>query len=84
MVALSLVPDPLEPGALDLFVLIAVSLRDDAVSAYFPFVEKVARDLGARRIRFRSSRPGWCRSLSNRWRLSHVEYVTEVQDGEVR
>ena len=62
-------------GRLDLFVQLAVSSRGDgAVSTYLPFVEKVARDLGAKKVRFRSKRPGWFRRLDARWRVSHVEF----------
>ena len=69
-------------GRLDLFVQLAVSsLSDGAVSTYLPFVEKVARDLKATKVRFRSRRRGWTKALDARWRLSHVEYELDVSDG---
>ena len=78
VVALSLVPSL--SGELDLFCRVAVSYGPsrDAVSAHLPFLEKIARELGAKRIRFRSARRGWGRMLGSRWRMTHVEYETEV------
>lgn len=77
--ALSLAPSP--DGGNDLFVRMAVSFAPttNAVEQHLPFVERVARDMKARTIRFRSARRGWERALTDRWSVAHVEYQTEVQ-----
>jgi hypothetical protein len=79
VVGLSLLPS--EDGKLDLFCRLAVSFSASrsAVSDHLPFLEKIARDLKASRIRFRSARRGWERALASRWHVAHVEYVTEVE-----
>ena len=76
---LSLAPNP--DGGVDLFVRLAVSLRADAdvVGTHEPFLQKVATDLGASWIRFRSSRRGFERALGSHWAVAHVEYATKVE-----
>ncbi len=68
-------------GKVDLFCRLAVSFgpSHDAVATHLPFLEKVAKDLGATRIRFRTRRRGFERALPSRWHVAHVEYVTEVE-----
>jgi len=77
--ALSLAPSP--GGGNDLFVRLAVSFAPtkNAVEEHLPFVERVARDMKAKSIRFRSARRGWERHLTDRWSVAHVEYQTEVR-----
>jgi len=52
----------------------------NAVAHILPDLRRIASDLGAKSIRFRSARPGWLRtmSLGPGWKVSHVEYCTEV------
>jgi len=62
-----------------LFVRLAMSLSGTtAMHDHMPFIEQVARDLGAKSIRFRTTRHGWSRLLDHSWRVSHVEYEREV------
>jgi hypothetical protein len=78
VVVLSLAPAA--DGGCDLFVRMAVSLHPtvDTFERYQPDIEKIATDLGAKRIRFRSTRGGWLRVLDSRWTVSHVEYVRDL------
>jgi hypothetical protein len=71
---------PALDGKMDLFVRMMVSFNPttDAVDTVMPDLDRIANDLGAARIRFRAARKGWDRALSQRWRLAHVEYVTDV------
>jgi hypothetical protein len=80
VVVLSLSPMP--DGSRDLFVRAVVGRgpSQDVVDTHLADVDKIARELGAKRIRFRSTRAGWLRSLDSRWTISHVEYVTEVSE----
>jgi hypothetical protein len=76
---LSLVPGP---EGLHLFVRAVVSFNPslNAVAHVLPDLRRIASDLGAKSIRFRSARPGWLRtrSLGPGWTVAHVEYCTEV------
>jgi hypothetical protein len=76
---LSLSPAP--SGEWHLFVRFAISLGEgrDVVHEHMPFLEQLARDLGASEIRFRTTRRGWLRYLDHsRWRVAHVEFATPV------
>jgi hypothetical protein len=79
---LSLVPSP---GGWTLFVRLAVSFDGQAIdqARYEGFLDKIARDLGATRIAFRTRRRGWARNLSPAWRMQHVgnrvEHFRDVQ-----
>jgi hypothetical protein len=76
----TLVPNRLR-NDLELVVLLAASVGPHgAVEAYLPSIERVARDLGAARIVFRSRRRGWLRHLPEGWALREVTYVCEVRD----
>jgi hypothetical protein len=79
VLVLSLAPTP--DGQLDLFVRTMVSFEPttDAVDRVLPDLDRIAADLGAARIRFRTLREGWRRALSPRWRVAHVEYATDVR-----
>ena len=78
VLVLSLAPHP--AGGMSLFVRAMVSFRPtrDAVTLHLPVVEQIARDMGCNSIRFRTVRDGWSRALPERWRVAHVEYVTDV------
>jgi hypothetical protein len=84
VLVLSLVPSP---AGWDLFVRLAVSFDGQQIDhlLYEGFLDKVALDLGATRIRFRTRRRGWGRNLSKAWRCQHVdgrmEFVRDV-DGQ--
>lgn len=77
VLVLSLAP---VPGGLDLFVRAMVSFKptEDAVERHMPMLDRIARDLGCKKIRFRSTRPGWVKALPDRWTVDHVEYATDV------
>lgn len=76
---LSLAPNP--DGGVDLFVRLAVSLDShaDIIGTHEDFLRRVATDLGASSIRFRSTRRGFERALGSQWALAHVEYATKVE-----
>jgi hypothetical protein len=67
-------------GGHHLFVRAAVSFdpTQDAVEQHMPALRKMAHDLGANQIRFRSVRLGWLRRLKAPWRVCHIEYAAEV------
>lgn len=75
---LSLAPNA--DGGLDLFVRMAVSLSPDAdvIGTHLGFLQRVAFDLGADAIRFRTLRRGFERALGSQWTLAHCEYMTQV------
>ncbi len=75
VVVLSLVQ---APDGQDLFVRAAVTFKPTlhAVDHLMPDLRKIAMDLGANAIRFRSQRAGWIRALGPDWRIAHIEYVT--------
>jgi hypothetical protein len=79
LVVLSLVPA--HGREKDLFVRAMVSLAgsNDVGGSVLVDVEKIARDLGANRIRFRSARAGFLRALDSRWRVAFVEYAMDVR-----
>jgi hypothetical protein len=63
----------------ELFIWLAVSTGPHgATEQYLPELEQVARDLGAARMVFRSSRPGWERKLPPNWKLREIEYACEL------
>ena len=83
VMVLSLVPSP---EGWDLFIRLAVSFDGQPIdqSRYEAFLDRVARDLGATRIRFRTRRRGWARNLSSAWRSAHIEgKVEHVRDVQV-
>lgn len=78
MLLLSLAPSP--AGGLSLFVraVVSIGVTTTAIGDHMPALHKMARDLKATTIRFRSQRAGWLRALPDDWRIAHVEYFTEV------
>lgn len=80
-VVLSIAPAP--DGKRDLFIRAGVSFENSegAFERHMPAIAKIAVDMGASRVRFRSRRPGWERKLQPPWRLSHTEWVCEVGFG---
>lgn len=80
-VVLSLAPAP--DGKRDLFIRAGVSFENSegAFERAMPAISRIARDMGASRIRFRSQRPGWTRKLAPPWRLSHTEWVCDAGVG---
>ncbi len=79
VLVLSLVAAP--GGVLNLFIRAAVSIgvTTTAIGDHMPALHKMAKDLKATAIRFRSQRAGWLRALPEDWQITHVEYVTQVQ-----
>jgi hypothetical protein len=75
---LSLVP---APAGLSLFVRAMASpgVTTTAIGDHMPALHKMARELKATTIRFRSPRAGWLRALPEDWRVSHVEYFVKVE-----
>lgn len=81
-VVLSLVPDPYGTGELELFIRMAVSWgargviqRNDA------HLDAIARELGAKRLVFRTLRPGMHKVLNPEWSVRHTEFARAVNDG---
>jgi hypothetical protein len=72
---------PTSRGERDLFVraMVSIGASTDAIDEHLPHVERIAKDLGAARIRFRTMRRGFERAVGSRWRVSHTEYVTDVE-----
>jgi hypothetical protein len=79
VLVLSLVPAP--GGTRHLFIRAAASFRpgEDALETHMPLLCRLAADLGATEIRFRSLRAGWLRRLTSGWNIAHVEYCCEVR-----
>jgi hypothetical protein len=72
-------------GEFELLVWAAVATGEHVLERYLPFVEGVAKELGAHRIAFQPRRHGWARRLrgsGSEWTLRHDGfYVREVEHG---
>lgn len=80
---LSLEPDAYGTGELELFVRIAAAWgargtiqRNDA------HLDAIARELGAKRIVFRTLRPGMTKVLHPEWSVRYTEFERAVNDGQ--
>jgi len=78
MFALGLGPGE-NPATLEVFVLLALAAQNGAFEQAEPAVLKIARDLGATTVAFRSVRRGWARRLGPAWKPRPPnEFVREV------
>jgi hypothetical protein len=67
---------------MQLLVWLAVSRGPSGcIARNLPFVEEVARRLGASRVLFRTRRKGFERAMPDGWRADHIIWTRELMDG---
>lgn len=67
---------------MQLLVWLAVSRGPQGcIPRNLPFVEEVARRLGASRVLFRTRRKGFERVMPDGWRADHIIWTRELADG---
>lgn len=71
---------PRGDGKTQLFIVLGVSMTAEhgAYRRQRDALDQIARDLGASRIVFNTSRIGWARLLEDGWRVAHVQWVRDL------
>jgi hypothetical protein len=79
LLVVSLRPDVYGSGDLELFVRMAVSNGEPgAIQRNDAHLDAIARELGAKRLVFHTTRPGMHKVLNPTWRVQHTAFERDV------